>query len=139
MMDAPHFRMESEVAFADTDASGWMHFSNLFRHVERAEHAFLRSRGILVFDRARGGWPRAKVACDYKRPLQNGDAMTVELLISRLGAASISWEFEVLNAVGEVAAFGSMTTVRVGDDGRPCEIPEEERAALEGIDRKEGT
>jgi len=137
-MDSPHFRHASEVAFGDTDASGWMHFPNVFCYVERAEHAFLRSRGVVVFDRGTGGWPRAKVACDYKRPLQTGDTIIVELAITRLGAASITWEFEVLNAAGEVAAFGSMTTVRVGQDGRPCEIPPEERAALECADQKEG-
>jgi len=137
-MQSPHFHQSSEVAFGDTDASGWMHFPNIFRYVERAEHAFLRSRGVLVFERGHGGWPRAKVACDYKRPLQTGDAMTVELAITRLGAASITWAFEVLNADGEIAAFGSMTTVRVGEDGRPCEISAEERIALQCAERKEG-
>lgn len=129
-MQSPHFRQTAEIAFGDTDASGWMHFPNIFRYVERAEHAFLRSRGVMVFDRSKGGWPRARVECDYKRPLQTGDAIIVELTITRLGAASITWKFEVVNAAGEVAAFGSMTTVRVGNDGRPCEIPEEERAVL---------
>ncbi len=137
-MDSPHFRMESEVAFADTDASGWMHFSNILRYAERAEHAFLRSRGVVVFDRSKGGWPRAKVTCDYKIPMQAGDVTTVDLAITRLGVTSINWEFEVLNAAGEVAAFGSMTTVRVGQNGRPCEIPPQERAALECAGRKEG-
>jgi acyl-CoA thioester hydrolase len=137
-MQSPCFRQTCEVAFGDTDASGWMHFPNVFRYVERAEHAFLSSRGIVVFDRGKGGWPRAKVTCDYKIPMQTGDVITVELAITRLGAASITWGFEVINADGEVAAFGSMTTVRVGDDGRPCEIPPEERAALECADQKEG-
>lgn len=132
-MEAPHFRYICEVAFGDTDASGWMHFPNVFRYVERAEHAFLRSRGVLVFDRSVGGWPRARVECDYKRPLQTGDAITVELAISRLGAASVTWNFEVLNAAGEIAATGGMTTVRVGNDGRPLEIPATERAALEAM------
>jgi len=137
-MDSPHFRMESEVAFADTDASGWMHFSSILRYAERAEHAFLRSRGVVVFDRSIGGWPRAKVTCDYKIPMQAGDVTTVDLAITRLGVTSITWEFEVLNAAGEVAASGSMTTVRVGQNGRPCEIPPQERAALECASRKEG-
>lgn len=132
-MEAPHFRHICEVAFGDTDASGWMHFPNIFRYVERAEHAFLHSRGVMVFDRSVGGWPRARVECDYKRPMQTGDEITVELAISRLGAASVTWKFDVLNATGEIAATGGMTTVRVGSDGRPCEIPAAERAALEAM------
>ncbi|MEO8613754.1 MAG: thioesterase family protein [Luteolibacter sp.] len=129
-MENPVHRHACEVAFGDTDASGWMHFPNVFRYVEAAEHEFLRLRGILVFDRAEGGWPRVKVSCDYKRPLHGGDRVQVHLSISRLGASSITWNFEVLNSAGEVASFGSMTNVRVDHQGRPQLISEAERGAL---------
>ncbi|MCU0779304.1 MAG: acyl-CoA thioesterase [Akkermansiaceae bacterium] len=104
-MDAPLHRHTCEVAFGDTDASGWMHFPNIFRYFEEAEHAFLKSRGILGFDRARGGWPRVKVTCDYKRPLVTGDRIEVLLEIARLGASSVTWNFDVLTAAGETAAL----------------------------------
>jgi len=129
-MDAPLHRHACEIAFGDTDASGWMHFPNIFKYVEEAEHAFLRSRGILVFDREQGGWPRVKVSCDYKRPFRCGDRFEVLLAISRIGASSVAWTFEVLNAAGEIAAFGSMTNVRVDHEGRPKLISDLERAAL---------
>ena len=130
-MENPLHRYACEVAFGDTDASGWMHFPNVFRYVEAAEHDFLRSRGVLVFDRTQGGWPRVKVSCDYKRPLQCGDRVEVLLSISRIGASSVTWSFEVLNAAGEIASFGSMTNVRVDDEGRPKLISEDERQQLE--------
>ena len=129
-METPVHRHACEVAFGDTDASGWMHFPNVFRYVEAAEHDFLRKRGILVFDRSQGGWPRVKVSCDYKRPLHGGDRVEVLLSISRVGASSITWNFEVLNAAGEVASFGSMTNVRVDHEGKPQLISEAERVAL---------
>jgi len=129
-MDTPHFRQAGEVAFGETDASGWMHFPNVFHHVERAEHAFLRRLGVPVFDRAAGGWPRARVECDYLRPLRAGEAIETRLAITRIGGASVTWKFDVLNAAGESAASGVITTVRVGPDGRPCPIPPAERAAL---------
>lgn len=130
-MENPLHRHACEVAFGDTDASGWMHFPNIFRYVEAAEHEFLRLRGVLVFDRARGGWPRVKVSCDFKRPLMCGDQIEVQLAISRLGASSITWSFEVLNAAGEIAAFGALTTVRVDHQGRPQLISDDERQKLE--------
>jgi acyl-CoA thioester hydrolase len=130
-MQSPLHRHSCEVAFGDTDASGWMHFPNIFRYFEEAEHAFLKSRGVLVFDRSLGGWPRVKVTCDYKRPLLTGDRIEVQLGISRFGASSITWDFEVLNAAGETAALGSVTTVRVNHEGRPQLIGDDERAALE--------
>ena len=131
-MENPLHRHACEVAFGDTDASGWMHFPNIFRYVEAAEHEFLRLRSILVFDRAQGGWPRVKVSCDFKRPLMCGDRIEVQLAISRLGASSITWSFEVLNAAGETAAFGALTTVRVDHQGRPRLISDDERQKLEG-------
>ena len=130
-MDAPLHRHACEVAFGDTDASGWMHFPNIFRYVEAAEHEFLKSLGILVFDRLSGGWPRAKVGCDYKRPLLAGDRIEVLLKISRVGASSVLWDFEVLTAAGEIAALGSITTVRVNHLGKPQLISDAERALLE--------
>lgn len=130
-MDAPLHRHVCEIAFGDTDASGWMHFPNIFRYFEAAEHAFLKSRGVLVFDRAQGGWPRVKVSCDYKRPLLTGQRIEVLLEISRFGSSSLTWNFEVLNATGETAAFGSVTTVRVNHEGSPQLITAAERAAME--------
>lgn len=130
-MQSPLHRHTCEVAFGDTDASGWMHFPNVFRYFEEAEHAFLKSRGVLVFDRSQGGWPRVKVTCDYKRPLLTGDRIEVQLGISRIGASSITWDFEVLSASGETAALGSVTTVRVNHVGSPQLISEAERLALQ--------
>jgi YbgC/YbaW family acyl-CoA thioester hydrolase len=131
-MHSPLHRHPCEVAFADTDASGWMHFPNVFRYFEEAEHAFLKSRGILVFDRARGGWPRVNVSCDYKRPLVTGDRIEVLLEIARIGTSSVTWKFEIVNAGGETAASGAVTTVRVNHEGKPQPLDENERNALGG-------
>lgn len=131
-MKSPLHRHTCEVAFGDTDASGWMHFPNIFRYFEEAEHAFLKSRGILVFDRAQGGWPRVKVTCDYKRPLLTGDRIEVLLDIARVGTSSVTWNFQIVNATGETAASGSVTTVRVNHEGKPQPLDENERAALGG-------
>ena len=129
-MDAPVHRHACEVAFGDTDASGWMHFPNIFRYFEQAEHAFLKSRGVLVFDRSQGGWPRVKVSCDFKRPLLTGDRIEVLLEISRIGNSSVTWNFEVLTTGGRIAALGSVTTVRVDHRGLAQPIPQEERDRL---------
>lgn len=129
-MDEPLHRHRCVVAFGDTDASGWMHFPNAFRYAEAAEHEFLRSRGVLVFDRAEGGWPRVKAGAEYKRPLLPGDSIEVLLRISRIGGASVTWEFEILNPSGEPAVSGTMTSVRVNAAGRPQVLSQGERDAL---------
>jgi len=129
-MESPFHRHACEVAFGDTDASGWMHFPNIFLYAERAEHEFLKSRGVVVFDRALGGWPRVRVACDYKLPLLTGDRIEVLLAISHIGTSSITWNFEILTTAGATAATGSMTTVRVNATGKPQAISAAERTAL---------
>lgn len=130
-MDEPLHRHVCEVAFGDTDASGWMHFPQAFHYFERAEHEFLKHRGLLVFDRASGGWPRVKAACEYDHPLVTGDRIEVWLAVSRVGTSSVTWEFEIHRlADGIRAAHGSITTVRVNGAGRPQALSAEERAVL---------
>ena len=43
-----HFCHRVEVAFADTDLAGIVHFANFLRYAENTEHAFLRSIGLSV-------------------------------------------------------------------------------------------
>jgi acyl-CoA thioester hydrolase len=128
-MESPCHVHVSRVAFGDTDCSGWLHFPQIFRHVEEAEHGFLRERGVIIFDRGLGGWPRVHVSCDYKQPLRFGDEIEVRLAIERLGAASLHWLFEVWKD-GERCAFGKMTTVRVDAAGQAALIDDETRARL---------
>lgn len=130
-MEHPFFRHFTEVSFHDTDASGWLHFTNVFHHVEMAEHACLRHCGLLVFAREQGGWPRVNVTCDYRRPLLCGDKIEVHLAVAAVGTSSLTWNFEVLHPTGEIAALGSITTVRVNSLGRPQALSPAEREALE--------
>lgn len=128
-MEAPVHTHSSRVSFGDTDCSGWLHFPNIFRHVEEAEHAFLRGRGIPIISREQGGWPRVHVSCDFKRPLRFDDEIEVQLGIERIGAASLNWVFEVLKD-GELCAFGKITTVRVDHEGKPLVIDDATREKL---------
>jgi YbgC/YbaW family acyl-CoA thioester hydrolase len=130
-MDRPLHRHVCEVPFGDTDASGWLHFPNVFRYLEAAEHAFLRSRGLSVFDRSQGGWPRVHVECDYRKPLTAGDAIEVRLALDKIGTSSLHWSFEIRKE-DEPAAVGKMVTVRVDAAGRPLAIDDAIRTALAG-------
>ena len=123
---------ECEVAFADTDASGWVHFSKILQYPERAEHDFLEHSGLVVFDRSKGGWPRVRVVCDYMRPLTFQDRITVELAVGKVGSGSVTWLFRILKDDGKVAASGEMVTAKVNHEGMPTRLDDGERALLEG-------
>ena len=128
-MISPLHIHRSQIAFGDTDCSGWIHFPKIFRHVEEAEHAFLEQQGIPIIGRELGGWPRVHVSCDFKRPLRFADHIETHLAIERIGAASVNWIFEVLKD-GEVYALGKIVSVRVDHQGKPLVIDEGTRAKL---------
>ncbi len=45
----PHeFTITRRVEFSETDMAGIMHYSNFFRFMETAEHAFFRSLGFSI-------------------------------------------------------------------------------------------
>lgn len=126
-------RYQSEVSFADTDASGWAHFSKILTFVERAEHDLFSKLGILVFDPMNSGWPRAHISCNYRSPLRFQDHFEVALKLSKLGASSLNWQFEISKLGGTLVAEGEMVSVKVGADGKPVQLSEEEHSKFDSL------
>jgi YbgC/YbaW family acyl-CoA thioester hydrolase len=124
-------RYVRKVAFQDTDASGWVHFTKLLAYAEEAEHDYLRKCGIAVITKAGGGWPRVNVACDFRSPLIFQDSIEVILAIAKIGESSAEWRFEI-SKDDKVAASGTMITVKVDGTGKPEAITTAERKLLEG-------
>jgi acyl-CoA thioester hydrolase len=93
-----HFRYQRMVEFADTDLAGIMHFSNFFRFVECAEHAFFRSLGFRVHT-ANGsdhqGWPRLEVSCKFLKPARFEQMLEVCLRIEELRTSSLRYGFSI--------------------------------------------
>jgi len=113
------FRTIRKVEFADTDAAGLMHFSNFFRFMESAEHAFFRSLGLSIHDAIgehRVGWPRVHAECSFTQPLHFEDEVEIQLIVREMKSSSITYEFIFRNSregKSSEAARGRMTTVFV--------------------------
>ena len=111
------FKVTRRVEFSDTDMAGIMHFSNFFRFMETAEHAFIRSLGfsvVLEHFNPPLGLPRVHAACDYKAPLHFEDEVEIHLLVQHKKLKSLSYQFRFikLNATPPVeVARGSLTVV----------------------------
>jgi len=99
------------VAFADTDASGRVHFTAILRYVEETEHEFFAQRGEAVIGDD-FGWPRVHVDCDYRAPLRFGDEIEVHLVVQVVGRTSVKYTFAVHKGA-QLCAEGSMVIVRV--------------------------
>jgi acyl-CoA thioester hydrolase len=80
---AYEYTIVREVEWHHTDMAGIMHFSNFFRFMEAAEHAFFRSLGMSIdtTDPEPLGWPRVHAACDFSYPLRFEDSIEVHLLV----------------------------------------------------------
>jgi YbgC/YbaW family acyl-CoA thioester hydrolase len=90
------FRITRRVEFSETDMVGIMHFSNFFRFMETAEHAFFRSLGYSIHTTQLStpvGWPRVHAECDYKKPLRFEDEVEVQLLVREIRERTIRYEF----------------------------------------------
>src|ERR1051326_3359001 len=89
------YRIVREVEFSDTDMAGIMHFSNFFRFMEAAEHAFFRSLGFSIHttDPEPLGWPRVHADCDFSYPLRFEDSVEIRLLVSEKREKSLAYAF----------------------------------------------
>lgn len=108
------FAWRSRIRFVDTDSSGRIHYSALFRHLEIAEDEFMRSLGFAYSERepASLSYPRVHVEADYLAALRYDDPIYITVAVSKLGSSSYSLEFNVyLEETSDVAASGIITVV----------------------------
>jgi YbgC/YbaW family acyl-CoA thioester hydrolase len=114
---AYRFQVTRRVEFSDTDMEGIMHFSNFFRFMESAEHAFFRSLGYSTVLSSCGldvCLPRVHAECDYFAPLRFEDEVQVDVLVQRKGSRSLTYQFRFWRGKGRWAtevARGSVTAV----------------------------
>tara|TARA_B100001248_G_scaffold260540_1_gene249056 strand:+ start:74291 stop:74728 length:438 start_codon:yes stop_codon:yes gene_type:complete len=136
------FRIERIVEFADTDMAGIVHFSNYFKWMESAEHAFFRSLALPIIEKEEAfikGWPRGRVSCQYKKPLRFQDTVIIELSVAEVLSQAIRYVFSFykLDEASEevLVARGEMTTVCAAfdrEDGslQACAITEAVREQI---------
>ena len=124
---ANEFRYKRRVQFSETDLAGIVHFANMFRYVEEAEHALWREVGISIVQRGSDiGWPRLNAALEFRNPLRFEEEFEVWVRIAELKTRTIEYEFTLVRGKS-VIAVGTMTSicVRRQADGtmRAAEIP----------------
>lgn len=113
--------------------AGIVHYSNFFRYMETAEHAFFRSLGFSIVTRTTQppvGWPRVHAHCDYHSPLRFEDEFEVHLQVVEKKSKALSYEirFHKLGDQPMEVACGKLTVVCVTHEGdgsmRATHIPD---------------
>lgn len=128
-MEHPYI-FRTRIRFIDTDASGRIHYTAMFRYFESAEIEFLRTLGI-SYDVDRSiTFPRVHVECDYKLPIVHDDELAIEVRIGHIGSSSVRFDFRTLRE-GKLAAWGSVLVVCMDrNTQRSAPIPEAIRRKL---------
>jgi YbgC/YbaW family acyl-CoA thioester hydrolase len=112
---AYEYTVVRQVEFSDTDMAGIMHFSNFFRFMETAEHAFFRSLGfsIHMIHPEPLGWPRVHADCDFRYPLRFEDSVEIRLLVREKREKSLVYSFIFRKLNGEPAREVARGTLAV--------------------------
>ncbi len=116
---AYEYRYRRRVEFSETDLAGIVHFSNYFRYMEAAEHAFFRSVGLSIHQERDGrivGWPRVATECSYKWPLRFEDEFEIHLVVREKRKASLTYDFSFFDDQGRRTAKGSIKVACVDYD-----------------------
>ena len=133
------FVYERRVEFADTDMAGILHFSSYFRYVEEAEHAFLRSVGLSVYETVDSNvvsWPRVSASCDFHRPARFAEILRIGVSVEKLGTKSIHYRFSIAVDDRPVATARMVAACcRLSDEHgiEAIAIPASIRARLESV------
>jgi acyl-CoA thioester hydrolase len=133
---AYEFKLTRQVEFSETDMAGIVHFTNFYKYMEAAEHAFFRSLGFSIYTTGFAipiGWPRVHASCDFRHPLRFEDTVEIHLLVREKTERSIVYTviFRKLNGEKprEIArgalAVACITRDKPGGPMRSIPIPPE--------------
>ena len=114
------------VRYAETDRMGVVYYANYLVWFEVARADLLRSLGWTYREMEETGvmLPVIEAHCEYKRPAQYDDEVTIETTGAILSPVRIEFQYRVTVAgQTEAAAIGRTMHAATTADGRPCRLP----------------
>lgn len=123
------------VRYGETDQMGVVYHANYLVYMEDGRTRLMAARGCSYAEIERQGWGLVvrKAALRYRAPARYDEELRVRTRVERLGAASVTFAYEVDRpADGVRLAEGSteLACVRLDAGARPCMLPEPLRALL---------
>ena len=130
------FTARIHVRFGETDPAGLVYYPNIFHYFHAAMEEFFAARCGTSYDRLladeRVGFPTVNVRAEFFVPVVYGDALDVEVRVSRVGDSSVTFEYDARRA-SDGALCARSTQVQVAmdlDARRPVPVPERLRRAF---------
>jgi acyl-CoA thioester hydrolase len=120
------------VYYEDTDAAGMVYHANYLKFAERGRSEMLRSLGFphrKLAAESGVGFAVRRAAIDYLAPARLEDALTVDTVLTAIGAATLTVNQRIRRG-DELLADLDILVACIGGDGRPRRLPRALRAVL---------
>ena len=130
------YTYQTTIRLHNTDAAGFVFFSNLFVIAHDAYESFLESDLPLNTLLSDGAYiiPIVHAEADYLLPLSLSETISVELSLEQTGTSSFNLGYVIKNSKMETAVrLKTIHAVQLKDDGKTIPIPESLRQALETL------
>ena len=129
-----HFRYPQKVLFKYCDPAGIVFFPRYAEMVNDAMEAFFAEALGWPFEdiHPQAGVPTAAISFQFDAPSRHGDALMLEITVTRLGGASLSLTTRC-SCGGETRFTADQTLVCVDDTGRPRPWPDPVRARVKTL------
>jgi acyl-CoA thioester hydrolase len=92
-------KTEIRVIYGDTDQMGVVYYANYLRFFEIGRNEYLRAHGVRYREleaQHQLFLPVVDAQVSYKNPARYDDLLTLETLVTRVGRASVRFEYRVL-------------------------------------------
>lgn len=123
----PDFSFDVRIAYADTDRMGVVYYGNYLTLFERGRTELMRNMGIRYRDleeQLHVYLPVSEARVKYLSPARYDDMIRVITRISKLGHASIEFEYEIADVeTGRKIAEGHTLHPFVNDRWKPVRVP----------------
>ena len=90
------YRTRIQVRFGDVDHAGIVYYPRFYIYFHEAFEDLFNENGHPyneVLDVQKVGFPTVNIACDYKAPLRYGDALDLEVTVTRVGNKSATFRY----------------------------------------------
>jgi YbgC/YbaW family acyl-CoA thioester hydrolase len=121
------FQYSHRVVYAECTVGNHVYYSRYLDILEAARGEFFRHLGspLRQWQEAGTTFPVIGLDISYNGPARYDDLLTVEVWITELGGARLTFGFRILNAAGAPLAEGRTRHVCATTDGKPKRLPKE--------------
>ncbi len=128
----PPFSVPVRPRYGEVDAMGVVYHAHYLVYFELGRTEFMRARGIAYASIEERGLRLAVVdaGLQYRRPARYDQPCRVEVEVSALGRARVTFAYRMLGPDGDLLATGHTELGCLTEASRPTRLPEDVRAAL---------